>query len=575
MISKEQYIAIKKKYLDLKADVLKGLTCFADDNNVPSCEINDKMTVCRQTKDDNDNYANYKCEQDGDARHLYHCNEIEKRDDNDWYCDLDTPGIFSYNQFKHLQPLSGFKSMAEAAELSAKVKSETDQYIANLKELRFIAGSLGIAILKKDDRLIVMFSSDHKRSTKFICPSSATVDGFTLHVHQYLEKVFREHRDIIFDLFIEMELTASRQTALARRHDGLFQSVLLQWANCFYDLKNREECVNQVPNVRFHLIDVRETFSGDPEFNLFLKESDDIIIIMSQLFSLQNDCFDFGRCFKDPIKYDPNENRLKIIAELKELHKGDTIIQILDGTKKATMIEYIKEMHQLTGLPADLNELLITYEIYMLLLNLSTDFILKVIRNDTGYYNNIGDKFWQLFENSGLLAKNMGNLKPELKRFVIDYINDSYVPYWKEQSENSFDLITGKLVEYSKMRFYDDGKSINHEQLMVFPREYVDHWQGLFFPWSALVVDVYTLGRMFKKFEQRAIPRVGEIYQDRSKNIIAIAGATHVSNYYNFLTRYLGFQPIFDAYYPGFDGEFKCIGLPPDFERFVNSLWIK
>jgi len=151
-------------------------------------------------------------------------------------------------------------------------------------------------------------------------------------------------------------------------------------------------------------------------------------------------------------------------------------------------------------------------------------FISKFIGNKDGTYDNIDKKFWELIGFSDKLKKNFMDMPDKkVKEVIMNYYSDKIKK-----------LINPKLNVEIKLMMLTNGK-----EEMNFEKDNYDALFYFFIEYGVYIMDIYILGRLFKKFND---PDKNKQF---TKNSVIIAGNSHIKNYEEVLKK-IGFNVVFN-----------------------------
>ena len=159
------------------------------------------------------------------------------------------------------------------------------------------------------------------------------------------------------------------------------------------------------------------------------------------------------------------------------------------------------------------------------------------IGNENGIYTDMDGQFWDLVEFSPKLQNNLSEV---VKNNFEPNINLNYNSSTRKIS-NANNIIK-EMVKSNKLRY---------ASIYV-----IDHILQYY---KLALMDIYMLGRIFKKFEQKSST---DIFSESANNIIIIAGQKHIESYINFFNK-IGsnilyqFSPIVERITP----ENRCVPM--------------
>ena len=156
----------------------------------------------------------------------------------------------------------------------------------------------------------------------------------------------------------------------------------------------------------------------------------------------------------------------------------------------------------------DANKIVTSYHNYVEVPQYAIDTIIKYIGDENDIYPNVDKCFFDLVKSSKKLMKNVNDFV--LKHFEPN-IYQKYKDVFKHRNVIK-DIVLTKKISYNHASDLD-----------------------LFYAtiYGFALVDIYLLGRLFKKF----IPRDTGIHSTSTNNIIIIAGQLHINEYVDFLTK--------------------------------------
>lgn len=359
------------------------------------------------------------------------------------------------------------------------------------------------------------------------------------YVDFYLETPFKikgEKTDPIDQLIMEYQETHDPKIKKAIEKIGYIESVYLKFNPCF---QVEKVLCPYAPYVRFHYVDLRQTvqadFEGQITLNnyLYLEKIDAIIQEMNMYFnailalgsdnqkakklkSQITDSVDFVNSLVNKILLTGRTLYGESFNYNKELFRA-----MISSTDYPSDIERILN-HLLEGINPQSKDYQDFEKLKLAMIRASTSkegkFMhrgaaqLYALRKDGIFFRgtNIADLIVD-FVTAEFNSFNMVDIYNIWKRFY----NDVYLPF-------------------TKITFFEQYESVHHK-LITFVKNYDSETLAHLIHVDSLVLDVYLLARMFRKFNPE---------HKASETIITFTGAAHTDRYVKFFTQYLDEKPI-------------------------------
>lgn len=350
----------------------------------------------------------------------------------------------------------------------------------------------------------------------------------------------------------------------------------------------KTECNKEVPNVRFHFMDIRHYYTGiyQPEIE---KENEDIVImsksldILNSLDVLNNDLditkkanimlTTMNTIIKEivenssdlkekininelPQKFPTIESESKLLEfktfEIFKKHK-EISLEIIKNRKK--MIKQYIEIYNIIKKSGNQNyklintNMLIRLSNYLIPIHLDNEikyFIKKYIADENGIYSDekILKNAFELCKSIPRIERNIGNNKELIEKYY--------------KIHNYFD-ITKKYDNGVIKNFLNDPDSIISDKETIFGIRW------LILDFSSIIMDIYLLARTLKKFDPKKREETTVIKQEYANDIIIIAGDAHIKTYVEFYKN-ISSDILFND-----ESNERCVKNPSDIlEKYYN-----
>lgn len=410
-----------------------------------------------------------------------------------------------------------------------------------------IAGPIQIKVYSsaKHNKVVYLFSDSHVINKNIICPNS-------LYVTDYLHSLF-SNNNIIFDVFIEYSYFFNRnlyKSNFFTSTSGLILCIKSFFGDCIIPKKDSVEQINCITsrkynNVRFHSIDIRSYYMKNNNnsdiindkgvYNLIsMNDTLYVIIEIINLIKYVNDNHHLlDTLFNKCTKYinNKNHNYQQLISLLNYPNKNLFNIHKCIATNLSQIIKIIGENIESYKNLKDNGtfDALIKYSNnFSYFMN---TFVYSYNKNmDTiKIYSDISEKIW-----TDLIYSN-----PKLKRnTLID--SDILVQLKKYIGGNIKYIIEKHSKDFHKMILFMENNNIFQYKSMsdfTFLNTNIRYLSIFVIIISSCVMDVYTIGRMFKKFSNKS---QSYITKETADNIIVIAGKAH-NDFYSVILEKIGF----------------------------------
>lgn len=485
----------------------------------------------------------------------------------------------------------------------------------NLNKINQIAGPISFQIIKlknkEYDKIIYLFGDVHVSDTSFNCNDNEK----TMYLPEYLKYYFNINKDKPFDIFVELKILSTNKIEFEyseltgdklddrTTYGGVLTNIQKQFIDCFSDLTNKSKCKELYPNVRFHAIDIRSYITQDfIAYDLLLPEYIDAvskinlvttnsILIGNKMNTIINDKYKyymskikiiimehFNTLISKEIKiYKSNITNKKIPEEKIDVFMNINRIISRSGIDESiiyTIIEKYKnfvdisifyifqenhnsnyelvnkllnyaQINNKDELYTEINNFEKNSNIKIRISNIMKDTIKKYIGDENGIYKDIDKKFIELIYDI-----------PYLKSRIDPIVFNNFEPeIYKLYSEKEKEYLINKnfIQEYLKTKYITiENVSIINDLIKFMLNIY-----------SPKLMDIYALGRIFKKFSAQ-----DNIISKTTKNIFMIAGKTHTDTYINFFKK-IGGELIYNEVY---DRNTRCVSLPDNIKKIMNVI---
>jgi hypothetical protein len=425
----------------------------------------------------------------------------------------------------------------------------------NIINKQYIAGPALYVKMTYKDKIIYFIGDLHTYAETFKCGPNDNTG--TLYFPDYLHNVISNTNKVI-DIFEESHYNYEKLgvSLTEKLSSGLIYNIERITFPCFYYIKQKTDCQNIYPNVRFHSIDIRHYY--DKNYAETIKSEE----MYEELRGANKTDFDTLLFFHDYLKSDYwNTISDKYIIKLFEkanLTDNDAIIlknRIMSSAKMFDDNNY--------------------YEFFNNLMKIIQRFIQNHPNNpdNEGLKNIISNIDDVRYQASSEIHKFNEKINEILSKLLNNYIcNENGLYDYYTTKNNLFSLITtsDKIMKNMQNNFdliknnYDLLIMTNPKQnylnnLIKHNRNYSgnyniknlkedDNFLSYIMLYTASIMDIYALSRMLRTYE---IPFHGNNFD--SKNIIIIAGRDHILGYINFFKN-IGGQKIF--YH---EGDNRCV----------------
>jgi hypothetical protein len=474
-----------------------------------------------------------------------------------------------------------------------------------IDEIKYIAGPVTMTILrgpKPSNKIIYLIGDVHKYTTAgFECvkkddslmgrvweyASSYIWDpdedkNHTIYYPEYMLRLLKNNKDKQFDIFIELPYHHTKHGS--RMVPGMIENINKLFDFCFRYLYNKEECIKNFPNARFHAMDIRkysESLYSDGKDNIKLLTS-----LIELLKNIPKDDYELltliSNIYESILyiqKYMTKKINNKIIYELKYnlrmlsehgtkpertwLGDGPPITRkehyekiyngLIDGYNSIEQayihIKSIRGREKITKI--DINKFINSYKLYY-------DNIVPTF----GYLDHdmikyLNHYYWELNNLYDMQIK----IDPLYIEFIKDYIsnehyiyNDIYERMWtfiesSDKLKRNFSALREQLSEQYEQYIIDYYSKYTENLLTTDLNELVSNivkdniihigeesekgikdFIQFLWGYEVMIMDIYVLGRLFKPYVE---------------NSIIIAGNAHIENYLDIL-QHIGCEIIFN-----------------------------
>ena len=474
--------------------------------------------------------------------------------------------------------------------------------ITNIQNPKYIAGPVSIYHIRNEefDKNIYLIGDIHISTDTFKCASEInsleddSSPSNTIYFPQYLKYLFEMEKTKVIDVFIEIHYLGNK--IVPQMKEGMIENVRRQFEPCFRKITDKVECNRLYPNVRFHVMDIRYymqkydiALTDITTLAEYIKQSKDIM--------LNKDHYD-----KIPIYLD------EIVQEIFDSIRNDEIVtyqfndllnvagfdaSLQTSTNNSIMLKSIYELlifantnreyletkyYDILGRLMSLKNLLMAYNNYVEVPDFIIDMIRKYLGDENGIYPDIDTKLIDVIRSSPLLTKNVNN-----------YVIENFKPNILEQYVKSdFQFKISDIIKTKKLTAID-AINFDHFYSVIYgsSKIYVNacihicfrvgfHCYAMefceakrtknicvcmqthiFLQCGAALMDMYILGRLFKKF----VPKTeDDISAEYAKNIIIITGARHTQTYLEFFKK-INSEVLYETKYTttGIDATKRCV----------------
>lgn len=131
-----------------------------------------------------------------------------------------------------------------------------DLKIDDLNDFEYLTGPYTFKLMKSNklNATCLLFGDFH------VC----TKDKFTtnnnsnqMYLPDYLDLLFKKYPEKQFDLLIELPYMPDTNLATNKMICGVIENIRKKFINCFFNIRDKNVCSQEYPNVRFHVIDIR------------------------------------------------------------------------------------------------------------------------------------------------------------------------------------------------------------------------------------------------------------------------------------------------------------------------------
>lgn len=452
-----------------------------------------------------------------------------------------------YNELKSKQKAGDYKFHSYHDNIP--IDSQNSK-IYNLLDYDYIAGPFRLCIIELDEnydnekhtKKIILIGDQHKDEEIFKC--GINDEKKTIYITQFCNSLFKKNPKKIFDVFIEFPFTRN----IHKKNYVLTPGILERFAYAYEKCEHRSEqkkCREYLPNVRFHHVDMR-FFDWDTDDETQIYTS---IGIISHYFKI---IIDLISIISNPAKLNHHltftinelnkqiQDRYTIVGlpTLNEIilyandYKEGNIINTYDQMIKILLSKNIN-VEDIKNLKKYLIQLLkarrISKDISIGIDDRLYYFLINNIVDGENIDKNLLDNIWKIANNDARISRNIGVNKDLLmKNFDIDlYMPEIY----------KYNNKINNIIRTKKIHNINDLDALYKILLIV----------------GASIMDIYLLGRMFKKFK---VKKSEDIQQEFAKDVIIIAGDMHVKNYIKFFEKING-RKIFHE-----DNISKCVSNP-------------
>jgi hypothetical protein len=442
------------------------------------------------------------------------------------------------------------------------------------KNPKYIAGPVSLIIVNdiQLNKYIYMFGDTHLSAKSFVCGPDD--DTETIYFPDYLNNVLSTlDKDKYVDLFIELPYQADKTLDIPIMESGMINNIRHIVDPCFKLLIDKTECKKMYPNVRFHAMDIRYFNENvDPD------ERDDIKIFLAWKFSVtnlpkrdkifQSEKPGLTNVMLDIIKIidiDKISSNYPVLIDIFNMFDssnrntfGDSINLFIIGVN--SFIERNTTYSIDTQLIADKILELRTLK-KQLEKQLGSDFmrniqvapefitfIKKYIGNEQGIYADINHREWNLINTSNKIKKNIKDSYDLIRyKYPLDVLT------YNEDTKNNQKIINIIIIDILETQTYN----ILRDDVIM------DIFRAFLRAYGAILMDVYLLGRIFKKFNTE----IDKSYPAITKNIIIIAGNNHIMHYKTFFenigSHITAYELRSDKMITHGVTPFKCVGFRP------------
>lgn len=449
-----------------------------------------------------------------------------------------------------------------------------------VNDKKYIAGPISYSNIKYKNKTIYLFGDIHTYTESFACGPDD--ENATVYLPNYLHHILTNTNKVI-DVFMESPYNTEKISINSKTNSGLLYNISHITYPCFYDIKNKSECNKIYPHVRFQSIDIRDYYDKsyleniktedeafeilenyeaddfmDKFYNMTGKNKSDldkILMLEHYLLSLDYWLLNYKTYLHDLLKIDTltDNNAIEfmnkiidggnqfdetnysdffgevseIIGEFIENHNDNP-----DNTKLKSIADNISKnyMNIIINIGKQKND-------FYKMVDKKVEELFKTILEKYFFddnkllpYEQIKNNFFTIIQSSSKIMKNIQN--------NYDLIKNNYDLHISNKNmitDNTISQINNTIAKY-----YDSNNNISALKDSI-------HFKNYMMLFNASIMDVYTLGRMLRVYDDG----------NESNNIIIIGGKAHTDRYIEFFKK-IGGNEIFS-----YANKNKCV----DFEE--------
>lgn len=424
--------------------------------------------------------------------------------------------------------------------------------IVNIKNYDYIAGPIRVCFIenKRYNKRVLLFGDKHISQNIFKCGENDEMR--TIYMTKFCNSLIAKNKNVIFDIFEEYEFIKNPEefsSYFSRR--GMIPNFIHTFDVCHFKRRDKINCKREIPNVRFHLMDIRD-YAKSMTINEITSELEIFslsIIKMIKMIGFKDYDKDRDREIATEIRIINSivptlytdmktEQKQKIDDDLKYMNDNSKTIDVNDLKRYENMFVHLPVIKSVKFSYGNLKDLINARDFYngqpIALDEKFKKIIVKYIGNESGIYSPkiIKNNLWMFIENEERIRRNIGQ--------NMDLLKNNF-PF----SEHLMDLTDQDKLTF--IRVMSNSKIHNSYELTIFA--------SIILIFASAIMDVYIIGRIFKKFIQK---KSDDIAQEYANDIIIIAGDVHIQTYINF------FQNIASDVHINEKSESRCVKNPKE-----------
>lgn len=248
-----------------------------------------------------------------------------------------------------------------------------------------------------------------------------------------------------------------------------------------------------------------------------------------------------------------------------------------DEVDLAIINEHLKDKIKKQQLRAELNNFYIQYKNILLQIRSDTTLFSTMEETEEKVYKIWYDQYNNFeFINS---KQEKSYYNKEIKKFILDHIKKFYKDYHYLLNMIMPELVSGEDLKSERITMFEKENTLSLEFFKLY--DLLDPLYTIIRSFNSIIMDAYTLSRIFKTFNLKDPEKDGRIRPtdepEKAHNIIIYAGNEHSKRYREFL-QLVGFELISKSgtNFPDDEGDYKknyenCVDMSPFKQPFFSE----